>query len=111
MSPENIIKAQVDAYNSRDLERFVNCHHPEIELFNYPEHIPFAKGRDRVAEIYKAVFKDSPLLNTKILNRIVMGDKVIDHEKITGRMSVNDFELIAVYEVKDGLIWKARFIR
>jgi len=40
-----------------------------------------------------------------------MNNTVIDYEEIVGRKGIDILELIAIYEVKNGLINKAHFIR
>ncbi|HSW82906.1 MAG TPA: hypothetical protein VLH12_05490, partial [Usitatibacter sp.] len=44
-----------------------------------------------------------PNLHAEILSRIVMGNKVIDHERVSG-IGEKPLEAVAVYEVADGLI-------
>ena len=58
---------------------------------------------------YDTMFKSVPDLNAEIVNRIVLGNKVIDKEKVT--INGNIFYAIAIYEVKDGLISKVTFIQ
>ena len=111
MTPEQIVQAQVDAYNSRNISDFINCHAPDIELFSFPENTPYATGRAGLKEIYQDVFENSPDLHAEITNRIVMGNTVIDHEKVTGRKGIDSLIIIAIYEIENGLIAKARFIR
>ena len=111
MNPEKIVQQQVEAYNARDIDTFVACHHPEAELFNFSETVPFTIGLEKIKGIYQDVFENSPNLNTQILNRIVFDNKVIDHEIVTGRKEIEHIELIAIYEIKEGLIGKAHFIR
>ena len=111
MNPATLIQKQVEAYNSRDIEIFVACHHPEVELFNFSESTPFATGRDQIRTIYGDVFENSPKLNTEVLNRIVFDNKVIDHEIVTNRKEIAHMELIAIYEIEDEMIRKAHFVR
>ena len=111
MNPEIIVQKQVEAYNSRNLSAFLECHHPEVELFTFSEKIPFAVGLPAVRKIYKTVFDSSPNLKTEIIHRICINDKVIDHEMVYGRAGADQIEFIAIYEIKDNLIHKAHFIR
>ena len=111
MNSESIVQQQVDAYNSRDISKFLSCHHPQVQLFNFSESVPFAVGLTSIRKIYQAVFDTSPKLHTEILHRIVVDNKVIDHEIVTGRSGVDTLEIIAIYEIEDDLIRKAHFIR
>ena len=55
------------------------------------------------------MFKSVPDLNAEIMNRIVLGNKVIDKEKVT--INGKTFYAIAIYEVTNGLISKVTFIQ
>ncbi len=111
MTPEEVVKAQVEAYNNRDIDTFVNLHSPEVKLYTFPESTPFASSQSRVREIYTDVFMSSPELHTEILNRMVFANTVIDHEIVTGRKGVDKLEIIAIYQIENGLISSARFVR
>ncbi len=111
MSPENIVIKQVVAYNSRNIEDFAACHHPEVELYSLGESEPFVKGREQLYKRYNEIFDQSPELHTEIVQRMVMGNTVIDKEIITGRAGVNTQQFIAIYEIKEGLIATAHFVR
>lgn len=111
MSPEEIVQKQLNAYNNRDIDTFVACHHPHAQLYTFSENEPFVQGQEQIRATYSEIFKTSPTLFSKLINRIVMGNKVIDHEEITGRKGVDVLELIAIYEVDETTITKAHFIR
>jgi hypothetical protein len=50
--------------------------------------------------LYKGLFDASPLLHSIILHRILIGNKVIDHESIAGRKRIDvPNELVMIYEV------------
>ena len=111
MNPEKIIQQQVIAYNSRNITDFADCHHPDVELFNFPEKVPFAVGREKIRSIYKEVFDKSPNLHTEVVHRMSLGNTVIDNEIVTGRAGVDSLKIIAIYEIEDELIRRAHFIR
>ncbi len=111
MNSENIVQAQVNAYNERNLSKFLDCHADNIELYSFAEDKPYSIGKEHLKNIYQDVFENSPNLKAEILNRMVMGNTVIDHEKVTGRKGVETSIIIAIYEIENGLIAKARFIR
>jgi len=111
MTTEQVIQTQLEAYNQRDLTTFASLHAEDVQLYNYGEDTPFLKGRTKVLEVYGDVFNNSPTLHSKLINRIVFDNKVIDHEIISGRKGVPTFELIALYEIENSLIKKVTFIR
>lgn len=111
MSAESVIQKQVEGYNTRNIELFASCHAEEVQLFNFGEVEPFCIGNKKLQEIYGAIFKESPNLHTEILNRIVMGNTIMDHEIVTGRNGVDKLELVAIYEVENNKIARAYFKR
>lgn len=112
LSAEQVVQANLDAYNARDIDRFMEYFSPNVELYNFADHQPTAKGQVELRKIYQELFNASPKLHSQILNRIVFDNKVIDHEYITGRRgSDTPVELVLIYEVKEGKIVKMTAIR
>jgi len=111
MTPEQIVEKQVIAYNERDIDAFVNCHSSKIELFNFPDNVPFLTGGNALRKRYGEIFTNSPNLHSEVVKRIAMGNTVIDYEIITGRNGQETSEFIAIYEITNERIAKARFIK
>ena len=111
MSPLETIQNQVIAYNSRDIDAFAACHHENVELYTLGENEAFCIGGVALHKRYAEVFGSSPDLHTEIINRIVCGNTVIDHELVTGRVGEDAIEMFAIYEVEEGKISKAYFRR
>ena len=101
-----VVDAQLDAYNARDLERFVDCYAPSAVITNASGEV-MAEGHDGLRLMYGGLFANSPQLDARILNRIVVGDFVTDHEAVEGFNlpgSPTSFEAIAAYQVNHGTI-------
>lgn len=111
MNPETIVQQQLEAYNARALDKFAACYTTDIKVYNFQEPEPLIEGMEKLKNVYRAVFDESPDLEAKIDKRIVFDNKVIDHEKVTGRKGTIFIEVIAIYEVTDNLISKVTFIR
>jgi len=103
MNPETIVQEQLGAYNARDLERFVATCATDVELFRRPLAAPSLVGVADLGEFYRTQRFNRPALHADLVNRIVIGNKVIDHERISG---VHDapFEAAVAYEVVAGRI-------
>jgi len=111
-SAEHVVQQQLEAYNARNIDAFMAVFHADIELWTLGAAAPNAVGWEKVKTVYADLFEQSPELHSKVLNRSVIGNKVIDYEQISGRKGVKeDLFLIMVYEVKDGKIWKAWAVR
>lgn len=111
-SPEAVVARQLEAYNAHDLEGFMATFHAQAELFVLGESEPRTRGKAAVRELYGGLFDDSPELHSELVHRAVIGSRVIDHERITGRAGSDGvLELVMIYEVQDGAIRRAWSIR
>jgi len=103
MNPESIVQQQLDAYNARDLARFVALFAPDVKVYRPPAAEPTLVGHEALAAHYASKRFNNLRLRAELLNRIVLGAKVFDHERIHG-VEPAPFEVVAVYEVMDGQI-------
>lgn len=111
-TPREIVQEQLDAYNDRDIERFISVFSDDIELWTLGDTIPSVKGLFSVQKVYGELFKSNKDLHSEVLNRTVIGNKVIDYEKIKGlKKDGGIYYLVMVYEVKEGKIFRATAIR
>lgn len=110
MSPEAVVQRQLDAYNARDVEAFMATYAEDAQQFEHPATL-LISGSAQLRERITLRFSE-PNLHAKLLNRMVMGQTVIDHELVTRTFpeGTGTLELIAIYEVRDGKIATARFI-
>ena len=60
---------------------------------------------------YQSLFKSTPDLHVEIVNRIVLGNYVIDREEVTGFPDGRVKHTIVIYHVQDGLIQRVWLIR
>jgi putative hydrolase of HD superfamily len=106
-SCEAVVRAQVEAYNARDLEVFAATYVEDAQLFEHPDKL-IASGLPQLRARYAERFKE-PNLHAVILSRMVMGNVFIDHEKVTRAFAEGSgvIEAVAIYEVANGRITKA----
>jgi hypothetical protein len=102
MSPESLVQEQLDAYNARDLQRFVATYAQDIKIYGPPNLTLSLEGKQALSDSYAELFK-RPNLHARLLNRMVLGNKVIDHEHVEG-LRDTPVQAVAVYEVKENLI-------
>lgn len=111
-TPVEVVQRQLKTYNNRDLEGFMYLFSEDVALYNQADSKLLAEGKDQVEALYANLFEKSPKLYSHLTNRMVLGNTVIDHENITGRMGDdNPIELIVIYELKDLKIAKVTVIR
>ncbi|WP_339756409.1 nuclear transport factor 2 family protein [uncultured Winogradskyella sp.] len=105
---ETLIQKQLDAYNARDVNAFMSAYTEDIKLYNYPNEL-LSEGQDQMRKDYVSWFKRTPDLKAASKKRIIIGNKVIDHEQITANGKV--FNTVAIYEIENGLISKVTFMQ
>jgi putative hydrolase of HD superfamily len=109
ISPLSIVQAQLDAYNSKDVEALLRTYAPNAEQFTLHGEL-LAKGHSQLRERFLARFAE-PDLHAKLVSRIVVGNIVTDAELITRNFPEGrgTLEMLCVYEVIDGCIQRVSF--
>ncbi len=105
--PRSVAERQLAAFNSRDLDGLLAVYGDDAEMYEHPATL-VAKGREALRQRFAARFREANL-HAALLDRIVMGSIVVDHEEVrrtfpdgTGRI-----ELTMIYDIRDGKIAKA----
>ncbi|MGY2130660.1 nuclear transport factor 2 family protein [Hymenobacter sp. HD11105] len=109
-TPVQVVQRQLAAYNARDAAAFAATYAEDVELLEFPAK-PQLAGRAKLQASYAQFFGAAPQLHCEILHRSVFGNRVVDHERVTGLPDGKTLEAIAVYEVENGLIRRVTFIK
>ncbi|MFD2561380.1 amidohydrolase family protein [Aquimarina rubra] len=107
-TPEQIVQRQVNAYNARNIDAFMNTYADDIKIFNFPDELSMS-GKEEMRNSFQSMFEKVPNLYCEIKNRIVLGNKVVDREYV--RFGERYSNVIAIYEVENGKISKVTFLR
>jgi hypothetical protein len=107
--PEAFAQRQLDAYNARDLERFIREYTEDVTVYRIPDPKPVIVGRAALAAHYRDNRFNLPELHAKLVNRMVFGNKVIDQELVLGVPDA-PLEVAAIYEVTEEGISKVWFV-
>lgn len=107
--PEALAQRQLNAYNARDLEAFLAPYAAEVEVLDLEGKV-LRKGHEAFRKSYGDMFEKNPKLHCELLQRMVLGNWVIDEERVTGR-GPEPIHAAAIYEVKEGKILRVRFLR
>lgn len=108
-APADVVQAQLDAYNARNIDALLATYAEDAEHFVlHGERL--AKGHVALRARFLQRFAE-PDLHAQLLARSVVANVVVDHERVTrnfpeGRGSV---ELLCVYELAGGRIVRASF--
>lgn len=108
--PASVVQRQLEAYNAHDIDALLATYADEAEQFEHPATL-LACGAGEIRTRMHIRFTE-PNLRATLLNRIVMGTFVVDHERVmrTFPEGPSTQELVAIYEVKEGRIAKAWFL-
>ncbi|PQO88536.1 steroid delta-isomerase [Massilia phosphatilytica] len=103
-SPEAVVQRQLDAYNARDLDALLATYAPDARQYALPATL-LATGHADMRPRFAVRFEE-PNLHARLLQRAVMGNIVIDHEVVSRTFpeGPGTVDLVAIYEVVDGLI-------
>ena len=103
--------AQLEAYNNQDIEKFIvnfsnNC------VVEDGEGNILMTGRSKMYESYKKMFENSPELHCQLASRVVVGNYVLDEERVTGRNgNPEEGHVVAIYRIENEEIVHVRFLR
>ena len=106
-SPEAVVQRQVNAYNARRIDAFLDTYAENIEIFELQGNRMMA-GKEEMRARYAGLFKNTPNLYCDIENRIINGNTIIYKEKV--RMGDRIMHVVAIYEVEDGKIRRVTFV-
>lgn len=103
------VAAQLAAYNARNIEEFAKCFAEDIELKHFESGETFLTGKEAFIERYAGMFAEKTELHCHIASRIVIGNKVIDEELVSG-LGEGIVHAVAIYTVESGIITEVAFI-
>ena len=107
-TPEQVVDAQLAAYNRRDLEGFLGFYADDAVLAKHPDQVT-QTGKVEMRARYEKAFRN-PNVRAEIIKRVTFGRFVVDHERITAPPAKGELQAVAVYEVKDGKIIRVTFL-
>ena len=111
-TPVDIVQRQLEAYNSRDLERFLEQFADDAAVFDLGAPAAVLTGKAQIRDRYRDLFARSPHLFSRVVNRTAFAHVVVDLEHITGRNGSDEpFEVLAIYEVGALTIQRVHFVR
>jgi len=80
-------------------------------VYEHPNRLT-QRGREELFGYYQQVFSQYPANRTEVLHRIIVGNRVIDHERVSrGDGEGNVFDVVTIYQIRNGLIERLDFVR
>ena len=108
-TPLLVVKAQLEAYNAKDVESLLKTYAPDAEQYTLHGEL-LAKGHEQLRAQFLIRFAE-PNLYAKLVSRSVVGNVVTDAELVTRDFpeGLGTIEVLCIYEVVAGHIQKAVF--
>ncbi len=106
-SPEDLAQRQLNAYNFRDIDAFLDVYDENVEVYNFPNELKY-KGKEIMRKRYSKMFDNTPNLHCELVNRIVYGNTVIDEERV--QFGNRIIEAVAIYHIDNNKIKKVYFV-
>jgi hypothetical protein len=107
---EELAQSQLDAYNNRDIEAFLQPYSDSVKVYTFPDQFQY-QGKVNMRNGYASFFANTPELHCKLINRMVMGNTVIDQEEVTLGKGREPIYAIAIYKIAHKKINEVYFIR
>ena len=108
----NLIVAsrQLDAYNAQDLDTYVS-YFTEDCIVSGLNGTPTEISREAIKARYAKAFATFQQNKAWLKGRVAVGNTVIDHELVVRSPGGEEFEIIAIYTFRDGLIARVDFAK
>jgi hypothetical protein len=110
VSPADIAQGQLDAYNVQDLDAHCAFFADDITVADLNGDVTI-QGIAAYRAKYVQVFADFPQNRARLVNRICVGQTVIDHEDVSRGPDGPNFQVIAIYTLAGGKIARVDFVK
>ncbi len=104
------VQGQFDAYNAQDLDLFMTFYADDCVVADLNGAVT-SNGAAAIRERYAAMFAKFPQNKAVLVNRIVVGDTIVDHEDVSREPGGERFQVAAIYTLKGGKIARVDFAR
>jgi len=110
ISPFDVAEAQLEAYNAQDLEAFLSFYDDDVVVADFNGAVT-GQGIAALRDRYAALFAQYPENHAELMNRIVIGPTVIDHERVRRTPGGDSFDVAAIYTIADAKIVRVDFVK
>jgi putative hydrolase of HD superfamily len=103
------VDRQIAAYNAQDIEGFLATYADSVAVQNLGDTVT-VEGKAALRRSTEEWFARAPGVRSEVVDRMVMGPFVVDHERLTGVPDGSPVEVIGIFEVRDSLIRRVWFV-
>ena len=110
MTPQQIAQGQLDAYNAQDLDAYMRFFTDDCVIADLNGAVT-TDGAPAIRARYEKAFAQFPHNKAHLMNRIIVGGTVVDHEDVVRAPGGERFEIIAIYTLRGDKISKVDFAK
>lgn len=110
IKPTDLAQQQLDAYNARNIDAFLEPYADDVEVYDFPDKLQY-KGKEEMRKRYSGMFERTKALHCELVNRIAVGNTVIDHESVTFAADKEPVTAVAIYRIENGKIKQVYFTK
>ncbi len=107
-SPEDLAQRQLNGYNFRNIDAFLEPYAIDVEVYDYPDKLLF-KGIETMRINYTKMFENTPNLYCELVRRIIQNNIIIDKERV--QFGDKIIEGDAIYHIENNKIKKVYFTK
>ena len=107
-TPELLVQHQLNAYNGHHLKAFLAPYAEDVKIYQFPDEL-IGEGKAYMENQYQFI-EENPDLHCELRSRIILGNTIIDHERVIFDKAKEPIEVIAVYKVIGEKISEVYFI-
>lgn len=107
-TPESVVQRQLNAYNFRNIEAFMETYADDVTIYDYPDKLLY-QGKEEMRRDYALLFTNYPNLHCEITERTVNGNIVIDKESVD--FGSRRLKATAMYHIENDKIQKVYFVQ
>lgn len=102
---QQVVQGQLEAYNRRDLETFLQYYSDTIKVSDLTSANPTIEGCDALRVAYGELFRKNPSLQCQVISRVSVGCFIVDEERVTGLAARPEgLHVAVIYQVEAGRI-------
>lgn len=110
-SAEAVVQKQVEACNAHNLDALLETYSDAVKMYNFPKSHQLLNGKEKVKEVFGNLFEKYPNLHRHLEDRIITGDTILDHEKITFNTDEPIQKFVTMYIVANKKIKIVHFLK
>ena len=110
ITPFDVADAQLEAYNAQDLEAYCSFFADDVIVADLNGAVTVSGIKD-YHDRYATTFATYPENKVELLGRMVIGNTVIDHERVIRKPGGDEFVVAAIYTIADAKIVRVDFVK